>query len=481
MNEMIEAHPHQPPRQEPAVLRGELAPGIDCYVLGPRPEDHRLSKRAFVAALTPGAKRSHSDRFIERIPASFLTEVGVDTPAPNLPIVEVTTDGHTAHTYSSTDFVKILTAYTKWLASGTMRKDQEHLGRNAANVLASFASAGIVVAIRHACGLADALPKPPPPPSLVPDMDKVFAIMMETSRQIRDVTGLITTSLETSMLAREEARSARAETKALEQRVESACSKLAELSAAHVFIANGISDRVWALELKSNKQPSAAAPVPAPERLPAPAPEPKRGDTEPPPASTSASEPPPPAPQQATVDQVRALLPDLSPTFSRSDLGRRLWPHQEWFSSWFLPAIVDLCAAGELREYEGRSRSGSPQTRYEVVGAVPARERLTAPAPAPEPKSTQDGRPTILPGTRIVFDDALERVRKICLTNVGAIVTLSKIEHAARSTRGNARAPHKFQPIVDTLVASGEIVCGEEFTDAAGNMRRRYVVMRVAG
>ncbi|HRE87669.1 MAG TPA: hypothetical protein PK095_00900 [Myxococcota bacterium] len=146
--------------------RGELVPGVDCYIIGAKHDDHRVSKTGLVAALTPDAKRSNSDRFIERIPAQFLAEVGFGPSAPNL--IEVTVNGVTAHTYSATDFVKILTAYSKWLASGTMRKDQEHLGRNAAGVLAGFASAGVIVSIRQACGVPIAPDAPPPQPVLDP-------------------------------------------------------------------------------------------------------------------------------------------------------------------------------------------------------------------------------------------------------------------------------------------------------------------------
>lgn len=138
-------------------IRGELVPGVDCYILGPDLDDHRVSKRAVLTALTLGAKHAKSDRYIERIPAQILADVGLDPSGPNIVQVNLP-DQPTAHTYSATDFVKILTAYSKWLASGTMRKDQEHLGRNAAGVLATFAATGVVMAIRKACGLSESIP-----------------------------------------------------------------------------------------------------------------------------------------------------------------------------------------------------------------------------------------------------------------------------------------------------------------------------------
>lgn len=155
--------PKLPSTYHPAVttstpIRGELVPGVDCYIIGPAADDHRVSKRGVLTALTLVAKHAKSDRYIERIPAQILAEVGLDPMGPNLVPVSLP-DQPTAHTYSATDFVRILSAYAKWLASGTMRKDQEHLGRNAAGVLATFAALGVVAAIRNACGVDEARPQ----------------------------------------------------------------------------------------------------------------------------------------------------------------------------------------------------------------------------------------------------------------------------------------------------------------------------------
>lgn len=165
-----------------APIRGELAPGIDCYIIGPAPDDHRVSKRAVMAALTPGRKSADLNPMLSRIPAQILAEVGFDPMGAN--IVEVPLrDAPTAHTYSATDFVRILSAYARWLASGTMRKDQQHLGRNAAGVLATFASLGVVAAIRHACGVSDA-----PTISHGPDISEIVAQVTHQGDAIEQLT-----------------------------------------------------------------------------------------------------------------------------------------------------------------------------------------------------------------------------------------------------------------------------------------------------
>lgn len=389
------------PRETPTVLRGELAPGIDCYILGPTVNDHRLSKGAVSAALAgqvDPTKQTDPSRYIARIPADFAVEIDPTK------LVEVTPPGGgRALTYSATDFVRILTAYTKWFASGTMRKDQEHLGRNAAAVLASFAAAGIVVAIRHACGLTDVAPRQT---SMVRDIDQILAAMRETSHQIRDMTAMHATSLNTSMLARKEAVEAKAGAETLARRVSALEAKFAagaKLPAQRPARAPSVdfTDQIERLFVRTQ-----AADMPSVEIRQIIRPghwprtdtialhrtlrtlhitervrrgyvlfglRPRQRDQEPATTTETASSPATTdrstdaAIPLATIEQVRDLLPALAPTFSRADLGRRLWPHGAWTAAWMLPALRELCQAGEIVEYEGRTRAGNAQARYVVV------------------------------------------------------------------------------------------------------------------
>lgn len=269
------------------VLRGELAPNVDCYILGSRPEDHRVSKRAVVAALTPGRKTGHIEPFLSRIPAEILAESGLDTPGANLAIVEVTTDGHTAHTYSATDFVRILTAYTRWLASGTMRKDQEHLGRNAAGTLAVFASAGVVTAIRRACGVSDgpALPAPAPTPALAlpPELTAALTTVATMQSQFGTAMATMQTQIGTAMTALAESLAA------VRRESREGLDALADMQATN-------ERRIDALERKL-AEPPPAPPAPAPPAPPAPVP-----------TVTAAPVPAPAVTEYYSIEAERAVL-----------------------------------------------------------------------------------------------------------------------------------------------------------------------------
>ncbi len=131
-----------------AVVAGTLFDGlVDCHVL--KDERRVVSQRGILRLLrgsSSGDKDSHLARLVARLPKRFAhLAVG--------PIVEFDMlERGEAHGFEATRVVDILDAYAEAFTLGELRKDQEHLGRNAIIALRAIAKIGIIAMIDEATG-----------------------------------------------------------------------------------------------------------------------------------------------------------------------------------------------------------------------------------------------------------------------------------------------------------------------------------------
>ena len=164
-----------------ASNRGSIGDGIDCYVLGPRPEDAILTNRGLMRVLT-GSTGGSLYRLLAGLPEHRWSELGVDMDrlrqvsrrgaaepdekdterplrtaqqAEEDPAAELrflTPDGTVAHGISGLAAVRILDVYVTSSMANELRKSQIPIAQRAHKALQGFNGIGVVTVIRQATG-----------------------------------------------------------------------------------------------------------------------------------------------------------------------------------------------------------------------------------------------------------------------------------------------------------------------------------------